>query len=370
MGRALGAFAFCSSTKKLRIGRPYSTTDRRSSLDAEGTTLTGHGNVRWPPVQTLRSTLDGVNVQDFRRQAFVPELPTLLKSADASAQPAPVLPAASRWFELRTSSTNTALIPSREYLSSFGTTTLPYEATVERDTDDLEAIHRAWSRGVQGDQCSNLDAFIYEFAEQSRQVQELKTNARDKFQFCRFEAPLSLFLEAFEKSHAGHPQIRSLYIAQARIADLPKQLQDDLPTPELVKKVGKGDIYDTSIWMGIPPTYTPLHKDPNPNLFVQLAGQKSARLYRPSVGSAIFRDVQARIGGSSSASLRGLEMMQGVEVEVLEEAVWGDSCVVDGFEAELNPGDALFIPKGWWHSIKSFNRGIRGVNASANWWFR
>jgi len=34
---------------------------------------------------------------------------------------------------------------------------------------------------------------------------------------------------------------------------------------------------------------------------------------------------------------------------------------------EVSPGDALFIPKGWWHSIKSV--GI-GVTASVNWWFR
>ncbi|RDW66403.1 hypothetical protein BP6252_10038 [Coleophoma cylindrospora] len=373
MERALGTLARLPSTRLACARKAYSTTARSRSAYAEGIAATGKHNVRClPPVQTLAGTLDQISIEDFRSQAFVPELPIHIIAAHASAQVSPVLPAASKWFKLQPSHTNSnaSMLPSREYLSAFGTTTLPYETTIERNTDDLEAICQALSSGGQEEQGSSLEAFMYDFAEQTNQIQGQGIDARHTFQFCRFNAPLNLFLEAFGSRNTESPQIRSLYIAQAQIADLPKQLQDDLPTPELVKKAGRGDIYDTSIWMGIPPTYTPLHKDPNPNLFVQMAGRKIARLYKPSIGSAIFRDVQTRIGGSSSYSFRGLEMMQGLEVEVLEEAVWGPSCSVDGYEVEVNPGDALFIPKGWWHSIKSLNKGTREVNASVNWWFR
>jgi hypothetical protein len=34
--------------------------------------------------------------------------------------------------------------------------------------------------------------------------------------------------------------------------------------------------------IGHPPTYTPLHRDPNPNIFVQLAGEKVVRLLAPT----------------------------------------------------------------------------------------
>jgi hypothetical protein len=125
--------------------------------------------------------------------------------------------------------------------------------------------------------------------------------------------------------------------------------------------------------MGRPPTFTPLHKDPNPNLFFQLAGQKVIRLFSSEVGRAIFDAVQARLGGPGNATFRGEEMMQGQEREELEEAVWGDGSEglkawqVEGLEARLGMGEALFIPKGWWHSV----RGIgAGMNASVNWWFR
>ncbi|KUJ20339.1 Clavaminate synthase-like protein, partial [Mollisia scopiformis] len=158
-----------------------------------------------------------------------------------------------------------------------------------------------------------------------------------------------------------------LYIAQAQLADLPLALQADLPTPRLVTEAGKGDIYDANLWMGIPPTYTPLHKDPNPNLFVQLASRKRVRLFSPRIGMEIFRAVQMRIGRSGEGSLRGDEMMEGPERGELERAVWGEGGGDGGFEGLVEAGDALFIPRGWWHSVKS---EAEGVNASVNWWFR
>ena len=160
---------------------------------------------------------------------------------------------------------------------------------------------------------------------------------------------------------------QQLYIAQAQISDLPKELQDDLPTPGLVRKAGKGDIYDANIWIGLPPTYTPLHKDPNPNLFLQLASSKRVRIFDPKVGAAIFRTVQQSISQSASSVFRGDEMMMGPERDALDKAVWSESVAKHGYEATVDPGDALFIPTGWWHSFKSTGED---VNASVNWWFR
>jgi len=146
-------------------------------------------------------------------------------------------------------------------------------------------------------------------------------------------------------------------------------MRDDLPTPEVVLKAGKGDVYDSSIWLGLAPTYTPLHRDPNPNLFVQSAGKKLVRLCRPETGRAIFAKVQEKIGGSASATMRGEEMMQGAEKRALEAEVWHDDTASRSavWEAELESGDAIFIPKGWWHSIKGVGDGMTG---SVNWWFR
>ncbi|KAL8814953.1 MAG: hypothetical protein Q9223_005871 [Gallowayella weberi] len=119
--------------------------------------------------------------------------------------------------------------------------------------------------------------------------------------FERAEAPLGIFLGWAEQAKADSSQ--RLYVAQASIDRLPELLQKDVPTPELVARAGKGDVYDSSIWLGVAPTYTPLHRDPNPNMYLQLAGR---------------------------------------------------------FEAELDAGQALFIPQGWWHSVKSVGTGCTG----------
>lgn len=67
---------------------------------------------------------------------------------------------------------------------------------------------------------------------------------------------------------------------------------------------------------------------------------------------------------------RGAEMMEGREREVLERIVWrgGEGrWDEEGWECEVGVGDGLFIPKGWWHSIKGVGEGMIG---SVNWWFR
>ena len=206
---------------------------------------------------------------------------------------------------------------------------------------------------------------------------------RDAFQ--RAEAPFGIFLDWARQANAN--SAHRFYIAQAPISRLPQGLQDDLPTPEIVTTAGKGDLYDSSIWLGVSPTYTSLHRDPNPNLFLQLAGQKAVRLVDPAIGDAIFQRVQSVLGKNTSTRFRGEEMMKGQDRLLLEAMIWNDTqnqeLVFTGFEADLEAGDALFIPNGWWHSIRSVGNGITAsvgllftknltvlLSFQVNWWFR
>jgi len=300
-----------------------------------------HGLGSLPPVDCMRSQLHNAEINVFRERAFIPQRPLLITERQNSDLPSHgtvstcSIPAASKWFSTITKPGKTPVVTISQYLSSFRhNTSLPYEL--------LEG-NRVDSDGLTG--------LLDQSLEQAPSIR-----------LQRFHAPLSVFLQAMEMRHRP-----SIYIAQAQLSDLPKQLQGDLPTPYLVKEAGKGDVYDANLWMGIPPTYTPLHKDPNPNLFVQLASSKRIRLFNPVVGAAIFRHVQSTLGGSASATFRGNEMMEGPERAALDEAVWGKVLSRQGFEATVSPGDALFIPKGWWHTIKSIGPDI---NASVNWWFR
>ena len=195
-------------------------------------------------------------------------------------------------------------------------------------------------------------------------------NNNDAPTFARFHAPLNLFLDWIQLGEVESPT--RLYLAQCQFLDIPQVLRDDLPTPSLVSEAGRGDVYDANVWIGLPPTYTPLHRDPNPNLFVQLAGQKVVRLLPPDDGLALFASVRRSLGRSSdweAAVFRGDEMMQGDEMVLLDHAVWKEDTAAtakESYEAHLGPGDGLFIPKGWWHSIKGIGNG---VTASVSWLF-
>ena len=293
--------------------------------------------VRMPQIPQIDSSYQNIELEEFRRRAFVPELPLLMKKQSSDMYE---LPAIKKWF-----------IPHPErpghhdltYLHEFGTTNVPYEFNFCEDLL-LDESNTNWRK--------SMGQYL---------------EGPPQRGFSRFSGPLTLFLVA---QHEVWPH--SLYIAQAQIMDLPRPMQEDLPTPKLVNEAGKGDIYDANLWMGTPDTFTPLHKDPNPNLFVQLVGNKQVRLFPPDVGRTIFYQVQKDIGQNASSSFRGEEMMEGPERRLLGRAVWGRGLRTGteysekGFHAEVGPGDALFIPKGWWHSIRSTGE----LTASVNWWFR
>ncbi|TVY25024.1 Lysine-specific demethylase [Lachnellula hyalina] len=314
-----------------------------------------------PQIDTLYCDTDNVPLEQFRQRAFVPEKPIrIIQDRDSPRKKTAqsLLPAQQKWFSQASSLIQPGIpsppganlvVPSQEYLSQFADTILPYEFILPQNPNP--------NYPPQPPKIGNAQDEV------SQVIASLLAHSPDAT-FHRFNAPLSLFLHAYKTSLC--PRDR-LYIAQAQIADLPAQMRDDLPVPRIVREAGRGDVYDANVWMGIPPTYTPLHKDPNPNLFVQLAGWKRVRLFTPGIGVGIFRSVQGKIGRRAEGVFRGEEMMEGPERDVLDEDVWSANARMEGFEVDVGPGEALFIPKGWWHSIKSVGPA---VTASVNWWFR
>ncbi|KAH7157673.1 hypothetical protein B0J13DRAFT_176032 [Dactylonectria estremocensis] len=305
------------------------------------------------------------DIQAFRDQALEPQKPLLFARVASSSTNN--LPAASKWFHQDgiSNSSTPAAIPwtLAPYMNQFQEWPFPYElvSPSPKNQEALIAFH-AWLLSSK----EPADQLLARILEPS--IADLGTQS-----FFQLFAPLCLLIKALDFNHS-QPLEQSgplkLYIAQSSLTELPPALQSDLPTPKLVQRAGKGDVYSSSIWLGTEPTYTPLHRDPNPNLFYQLCNTKLVRLMPPTPGDRLFFEVQRQIRQQGNSRIRSVEMMEGKEREALHEAVWQrDDLPRDLYEATLGPGDSLFIPNGWWHSVKS--EGSQGhLNGSVNWWFR
>ncbi|KAL1872649.1 hypothetical protein VTK73DRAFT_1410 [Phialemonium thermophilum] len=324
-------------------------------------------------VRAIAKSVEDVSSDEFRRAAFDIEQPLIMKSrtkpSDHDFQRSSLHVLLSKWFEPSPSS---RCHLATSYLKRHAFALLPYELILgTRDqtsegAGEAEDTIRAFSSWLLDRRQPDGTSLAHLLLQCTSEPASIDTGPR----LVRFYAPLALFLASLEYNAVhSHQTVKRLYIAQAPLDTLPPELERDVVVPEIVKTAGRGDVYSSSIWLGLEPTYTPWHRDPNPNLFCQVCSSKLVRLLPPSAGEQVFREVQASLGKSSSSRIRGEEMMQGAERTAFYDAIWGTEPQPGILEADLGSGDGLFIPKGWWHSVKS-KLGEGNLNVSINWWFR
>lgn len=143
------------------------------------------------------------------------------------------------------------------------------------------------------------------------------------------------------------------YIAQHALLDQVRSLAADVMTPDIALCGPKGQVM-RQMFFGPVGTVTPLHYDPDDNVFCQIVGAKYLRLYPPSETARLY----AREG-----SLPNNSMVEPPDILLGENS--GAYC--DSFpkfvdakyvETVLEPSDLLYIPLGWWHFVKSLSTSI------------
>lgn len=101
-------------------------------------------------------------------------------------------------------------------------------------------------------------------------------------------------------------------------------------------------------------SFTPLHHDLTNNLLVQITGRKRVLLVAPDATPRLYNDhhVYSRIRDLAEPRIVDrYPALQGIHVH----------------QVLLGPGDALFIPLGWWHQVTALDFSVTFTHTNFRW---
>ena len=193
-----------------------------------------------------------------------------------------------------------------------------------------------------------------------------------------------------------------------------REVKDHLPNDSSVNvEDGSSEPTDLllNIWLGPANTISPAHTDPHHNILVQVFGRKYARLFAPKETTSMYAMGCDEAGEDAGTSGAGVNMQNTSQVDVgafvdfaqsssaidpstaqashsIEEPNgdlgaeiltphhrrrqltnqfprFAEACENGRYmEAVLQPGECLYIPRGWWHYVRSLD-----VSASVSFWW-
>jgi len=165
------------------------------------------------------------------------------------------------------------------------------------------------------------------------------------------QMPFDAFIDNIENSAANDLYLTAYNSAanEATLAPLHEDLGslDKLLDPADARAHGM-------MWIGGAGTFTPLHHDLTNNLLLQIVGRKSLLLVAPSATPQLYNDhhVYSQIK------------------DLLEPDIVARFPNLDGVQVHqilMNPGDALFIPVGWWHQVVSLDFSVTITHTNFRW---
>ena len=108
------------------------------------------------------------------------------------------------------------------------------------------------------------------------------------------------------------------------------------------------------VWIGKAGTVTPMHRDVPHNLHVHLTGRKRWLLFSPGHGSRMY----------SRGLFSGMPNFSRIDPERPDYGRFPRFRGVRALGGVVEPGETLFIPRGWWHHTRTFEDAV-----SMNFWW-
>jgi hypothetical protein len=140
------------------------------------------------------------------------------------------------------------------------------------------------------------------------------------------------------------------YLTQFSLFDALPELRGDVDFSLLRSR----RIRRTLAWIGPAGTRTGIHCDHADNLLAQIAGRKRFRLARPGERDRLY----------PSRKYDFFSDLSSVDARNWDPTRHPGFGSVDWAEVELQPGDLLFNPSGWWHEVDALEPSI-SVNVFA-----
>jgi len=158
------------------------------------------------------------------------------------------------------------------------------------------------------------------------------------------EIQLGEFLDTLEEES---PPFYMLSPVEERLPEL----MDDVRFPEVCRQAR----WKTSrIWVGAAGTTSRLHRDWPENLFAQIVGRKRFILIDKRLSARVY----------SHSRLSKVPNFSRVDIENPDYARFPKLRGVPQLSVVVEPGELLYIPRMWWHHVRSLEPSI-----SINLWF-
>jgi Cupin-like domain len=142
---------------------------------------------------------------------------------------------------------------------------------------------------------------------------------------------------------------RKAYLSVFRIFDAFPELQNDVDFSILNQFKVK---HSASGWIGPAGTVTGYHIDWGDNILAQISGRKCVHLASPHESSYMYPGQKFDQGTTISE----------VDMDTYDRNRFPLFEKVQHSQVILHPGQMIFIPRGWWHHVRSLDRSISVSN--------
>ena len=173
----------------------------------------------------------------------------------------------------------------------------------------------------------------------------------DGFTFVRADVPFDKIVDQLHRySHFEHPP--SVAVQSALIADYLPGFFAENHLPLLA------DNHSARFWLGNR-FIVPTHMDETSNIACVVAGRRRFTLFPPEQVANLYIGPLEFTPAGAPVSMVSLRNPDFERFPKFREALAASRTV------ELSPGDAIYIPPGWWHNVESLHQ----YNLLVNYWW-